>query len=305
MNTQEWALIAFTILTEMSVGAFLVLGVVHFSVRRKAGEQEADRMTDRVLIAIGVTLGLGFLASLFHLGTPLNAPKAVVNFATSWLSREILLGVIFAVLGGIFVALQWFKKGSIALRSVVAWLAALVGLAFVYSQAQIYMLDTQPSWNLATTPIFFFVTTSLLGVLAIGAALVANYAFIQRKYPDSENIQMEQMRNVIRWLAIASIFLVGVEFVLTPVYLTALGTGSATAQASLGLIADVYTWAFILRMVLGFIGAVVLAAFLYQNAASSGRKFLGALAYAAFACVLIAEVLARSVFYAAHLGIGI
>ena len=75
MNTQDWALILFTILTEMSVGAFLVLGIVHYFVAKKAGVEEADRMSDRILIAIIVTLGLGMLASLLHLGNPLRCAQ--------------------------------------------------------------------------------------------------------------------------------------------------------------------------------------------------------------------------------------
>lgn len=305
MNTQEWALIIFTILTQMSVGAFLVLGAVHFFVNRKAGEQEADRMTDRILIAIVVTLALGFVASLFHLGSPLNAPKAVLNLATSWLSREILLGVIFAVVGVIFVALQWFKKGSVALRTLVAWVAAIIGVAFVYSQSNIYMLKTQPAWNMATTPIFFFASTLLLGVLAVGAALVANCAIAQKKNPDCADSQHKLMLETMRWLAIASVVLVGIEIVVTPLYLVALGTGPSVAQESLRLIATRLNAAFIIRMVFGFIGAVVLVIFIYRNAVTSTMKSLGALAFGAFAFVLVAEVLARFVFYAAHVGLGI
>lgn len=305
MNTQEWALIIFTILTEMSVGSFLVLGVVHFFVERKAGLKEADRMSDRVLIAIVVTLGLGMLASLFHLGNPLNAYKAVTNVGQSWLSREILSGVIFTVLALVFVALQWFKIGSARLRDVIALVAAVVGVVFIYFQSRIYMLATQPSWNTPLTTITFYASTLLLGVLAIGAALVANCAVVQRKNPDCAETQSEMLRGAIRWIAIASIILVGIEIIVTPIYLAYLGTGSAATQATLAKMAGEYNLAFIFRMVLGFLGAVVLAAFLYQNTSGSGKKFLGSLAYGAFVLVLIAEVLARFVFYATHVGIGI
>ncbi len=306
MNTKEWALIAFTILTEMSVGAFLVLGAVHFFVNRKAGLKEADRMSDRVLVAIIVTLGLGMLASLFHLGNPLNAPKAVTNIATSWLSREILLGVTFAVLGLAFVAMQWFKIGSAGLRNVIAVITALVGVVLIYAQAQAYMLAAQPAWNTFATPITFYVTTLLLGVLAIGAALVTNYAIVQRRNPESADTQYELLRTVIRWIAIASILLLGIEFVVIPIYLAYLATGSSAALMSLGMMAGEFNLAFILRLVLGFIGAGVLAAFLYQNATSSGqKKVMGYLAYGAFALVLVAEVLGRFIFYATHYRIGI
>ena len=44
MNMREWALIAFTILAQMSVGSFIILGVVHFFAARKSGDVEADRL---------------------------------------------------------------------------------------------------------------------------------------------------------------------------------------------------------------------------------------------------------------------
>ncbi len=120
MNTQEWALIVFTILTEMSVGAFLVLGIVHYFVAKKAGIEEADRMSDRILIAIIVTLGLGMLASLLPPGQPAECAQGGQQHRHLLAEPEILAGVIFAVLGLVFVALQWFKVGSAALRSVIA-----------------------------------------------------------------------------------------------------------------------------------------------------------------------------------------
>jgi len=46
----------------------LILGIVHFFAARQWGEAEADRLSDRALLAIGPVLVLGTIASLFHLG---------------------------------------------------------------------------------------------------------------------------------------------------------------------------------------------------------------------------------------------
>lgn len=301
---RELALIAFTILAQMSVGAFLVLGVVRFFATRKAGPEEADRMGDRSLIAIIVVLALGFLASLWHLGSPLSAPRAVSNFATSWLSREILFGVIFAVLGVVYAALQWFKIGKVIVRTVIGWLAALMGIVLVYSMAMVYMLPTQPAWNNLATPISFFTTTLLLGVLAMGAAFVANYAYVQKKDPGCAEVQCELLRGTLRWTAVVAVILLGVEFVVTPVYLVSLATGSPQAIESARMIAGPLGLAFFIRMLFAFIGAGVFGIFLYQNAQQPGHeKVLGYMAYAAFALVFIAEVLGRFLFYSSQAGI--
>jgi len=306
MNLREWSLVFFTILGQMSVGSFLVLGVAHFFASRKKGVEAADRLSDLALLAIGPVLILGLVASIFHLGNPTNAYRAVANFGQSWLSREILFGVIFAAVGGLYAIMQWRKLGSTAIRVVIGWIAAIVGIALVYSMSKIYMLETQPVWNTLMTPVSFFTTTLLLGGLAVGAAFVANYAYVQRKDPGCADAQCELMRDSIRWIAIGSIVLLGIELLTLPIYLGYLAADGGVGAASIGLMIGKFSWVFIFRLILAFIGAGVFGLFLYQTALSPGReKVMGNLTYAAFVFVLIAEIMGRYLFYATHMQITI
>jgi len=306
MELREWALIIFTILAQMSVGAFWVLSIVHFYASRKASVEEADRMSDRALLAIIPVLGLGMLASLLHLGNPLSAYKAVTNLGSSWLSREILFGVLFVVFGAIYALLQWRKIGTIVVRNIIAWIAALLGLGLVYSMSNVYMLDTQPAWNSIATPISFFVTTLLLGSLAMGAAYVWNYARVQKKNPECAETQCNLMRTTLRWIAIASVVLLGIELVVLPMYLGYLATGNAAALGSLQMLVSTHGLVFAIRLILVFVGAGVFGLFLYQNASSAGKeKVLGSMAYTAFVLVLAAEIMGRYLFYITHQGVGL
>lgn len=307
MDVREWALIAFTILAQMAVGSFLVLGAVHFFAARKSGMEEADRLSNRALLAIGPVIVLGLVASLFHLGSPLNAYRAVANLDTSWLSREVLFSVLFTVFGGVFALMQWRKIASFTVRNVIAWVTALIGLALVYSMSNVYLLPTQPAWNTLATPISFFATTLLLGVLAMGAAFVANYVYVQRKDPGCAEAQCVLLRGAVRWIAVASVILLGVELVVAPLQVAYLAAGtSEAARASAALMYGEYGLIFGLRLALVFLGAGILGVFLYQNALSPGReRVMGNLAYFAFALVLVSEVLGRFVFYATHVKIGI
>jgi anaerobic dimethyl sulfoxide reductase subunit C (anchor subunit) len=306
MNIREWALVTFTILAQMSVGSFVVLGFVHFFAVRKAGSEEADRLSDRVLLAIGGVLILAMIASLLHLGNPTNAYRAVTNFGSSWLSREITFLVSFMIVGGAFALMQWRKIASFAVLNVVAWIAALLGLGLVYSMSSIYMLDTQPTWNSLATPIGFFTTTILLGLLAIGSALAANYAYVRRKYPECADVQCNLLRNVVRWISLASVVFLGVEFVMIPMYLGTLVTGGSVAASGVSMMVTGFSLVLIFRLVLAFLGAGVFTLFLFQTATQPGReKMLGYLVYSAFALVLIAEVLGRFLFYATQSQIGI
>jgi len=302
MNVREFALITFSILAQLSVGSFLVLGVVHFFALRKAGEAEADRLSDRALIAIWLTLLLGLAASLFHLGNPLNAWRAVGNLGTSWLSREIASGVVFAALGGLFAVMQWRKLGSFQLRNLVAVAAGVVGLFLVYAMSMVYMLPAEPGWNVVTTPLSFFATTFLLGVLAMGAAFVANYAYVQRKTPGCADAQCVLLRDSLKWIAVASIVLVGAQFIILPLNLALLAGGAGAA--ALPLLVGQFSLVFGLRLLLVFLGAGVLGIFLFQAALNPGMENrLANLAYAAFALVLVGELLGRFLFYATQVRI--
>lgn len=307
MNTREFALITFTLLSQMAVGSFVVLGFVHFFAARKAGLDQADQMSNRALLAIGPVLVLAIAASFLHLGNPLNAPRAVTNLANSWLSREIFFTVLFAFLGAIFALMQWRKIGSPGLRNAIALLAALVGLVEVYAEASVYQLTSQPAWNSLATPILFFTTTFLLGGLALGSALAANYTYLQRKEPGCAEMQCDLLRGTVRWIAIVSVVLLGIELVVTPLQIASLAANpAAAATASAGLLFNSFGLLFALRLVLVFVGAGIFSLFLYRSAADSSQlKAMLNYVYLAFAAVLVSEALSRFLFYSTHVKIGL
>ncbi len=302
MDLREWALIAFTILMQMSVGAFVVLGIVHFFVARRAGEAQADRMSDLALLALGPVLVLALIASLGHLGNPLRAPFAINNWASSWLSREILFTAAFVGVGGLFAIMQWRKFGSPGLRSALAWVAAGIGLVAVYSMAQIYMLRTVPVWNTPVTPIQFFTTAFLLGSLAVGAAYAVNYAIQRRRDPSCAEEQCSLLRMTSRWIALAGVVLLGVEFVVIPMYMVSLAGSPMTAAAG-QLLAQDFGWMLFFRLALVFVGAGVVGLLVYRFATNAANpQLLGTLMVVAFALVFVGEVLGRYLFYASHTG---
>lgn len=305
MNVREWALIAFTILAQMSVGSFLILGFAHQLAMYKSDEKHADELANRALFAIGPVLVLGLIASLAHLGNPINAFRAVTNIGTSWLSREILFGVLFAATGALFAFMQWRQISTFATRNIVAWIAALIGVALVYSMSQVYMLPSRPSWDLITTPLSFFVTTLLLGVLAVGGAFVATYAHDRRTNPQMANEIAEFVRGTIRWVTIAAIVLVGLEFVIVPLNVTMLAANPLTSPGA-GLLMSEYGFLFVLRLALVFLGAGVLGIFLYQAVQRGGEnKLVAGLSHSAFLLVLVGELLGRFLFYATTVKIGL
>ncbi len=111
----------------------------------------------------------------------------------------------------------------------------------------------------------------------------------------------------LRWIALLSIGLLGLQFIVLPLYLSALGMdGTAAAAASIGLIGQQQGLIFALQLVLLFVGAGLLAVFLYAMASSESKlRVVSNVAYLAFTFVLISEILSRYLFYASMVRIGI
>jgi anaerobic dimethyl sulfoxide reductase subunit C len=302
----ELPLVTFTIIAQMSVGSFVVLGLIHLFGAR-TDQKVIDRVSDPALYAIGPILVLGLLASMMHLGTPIRAINALRHLDSSWLSREILFGLLFATIGGSFAFSQWFKWLTPRLRQCLAGLAALVGLALVGSMTMVYMLPTVPAWNAWATPARFFATTFLLGSLAVGAALVVTADVRRRRRAVGEEASNRVVMAALRGITIAAIAMLGVEFVVLPLYLGRLATdGSAAATTSAGALVGTYGGYAVVQLVLVFLGVALLGVFLSRLAKRFSPARLLALApVAAFALVFAGEIIGRMLFYASYARVGI
>lgn len=306
MNTTELALVIFTIFAQMSVGAFLVLGGVHFFATRYAGIEEADKLSTYALLAIGPIMVAGLIVSFLHLGNPINAPRAIMNLGTSWLSREILFGVLFAGAGFLFALMQWRKWGSAGLRNIIALVAAVFGLGLVFSMAMVYYsLPAVPAWNNWATLVSFFATTILLGAVAISAAFVGAYAYLHSRKQESSDKQRQILAITLRWMALVSLVVLGVQLVVQPIYMGYLASAGPVAEKSAAILVDEYGMLFALRFVLLFLGAGLFSFFIYKFARSARNiGMLSTLAFASFALVLAGELVGRYLFYASFVRIG-
>jgi hypothetical protein len=167
-------MILFTVIAQMAIGAFWALGFVQLLGRlRKLPGEAIDRVTDTSLFAVGPLLVLGFFAAFFHLNDPFHAPFTLLHVGSSWLSRELLSGVLFGGFGFVFAACQWNKWLTRTLRDVLAVLTALSGLALLAAMSGVYCtVKTIPAWHTPAIPVFFFASALLTGPLAVALSLL-------------------------------------------------------------------------------------------------------------------------------------
>jgi len=173
MDATNLVMVFFTVVSQMAVGAFLVLGVVQLFLSRGRSPETVERVVRPILYVIGPVLVLGLIVSMLHMHDVTNAFHVITNWQSSWLSREIIFGCLFAGAGFLFAILEWFQKGPALLRHLIAAAAALFGVCLVVAQAGIYYsLVAIPAWHSWAVPFQFGATTLLLGCLSVAAALM-------------------------------------------------------------------------------------------------------------------------------------
>src|SRR5579862_8574835 len=148
----HWPLVFMLVLTQLSVGAFVVLWLLDMLGR-------GTGLTITALASLtlaGISLG----ASTLHLGRPIYAFRALKGLRRSWLSREVLTLSLFAGAASAFAGMLLFNLPG---RSIVGFCTVLAGLAGVTSSARIYVVRARPTWFSAYTLAEFYATALLLG----------------------------------------------------------------------------------------------------------------------------------------------
>ena len=154
----HWPLVVMTVLTQLSVGAFVSIWLLQLL-----------GASARLGVAAVGSLMLGALAlasSTAHLGRPIHAYRAMKMWRRSWLSREILLFGGFSGMAGLYAISLWL---ILPFSQALGALTAIFGASGITASAFIYLVPARPSWNSKFTIADFFLTGALLGPLFAAA----------------------------------------------------------------------------------------------------------------------------------------
>src|SRR5258708_30734335 len=101
-------LVVMLVLTQLSVGAFCTAMILRLFFPSSLF-RELTPLHSLVALLLGF---LGFGASALHLGRPLYAWRAFIGLKTSWLSREIIVFGLYAILALIYAGSFWLPTLS-------------------------------------------------------------------------------------------------------------------------------------------------------------------------------------------------
>ena len=245
LEMTQLPLVIFTLLSQMAVGGILCLLLLD------KGRENSSLIKKGSIFVFGITV-VGILASLFHLGHPFLAFRALTHVSTSWLSREI---VVFAAFALLVLAYAYLAQKESPARKVIGILAGLVGILGIAFSGQLYLLPAHPGWDNYTTILFFYSSAFLVGPVVLLAYLQAS---LKKEIP------------VLRSVAIKSMFvgalLLAISIALSLNYQM---NGAPEAMASANLKLGSYLGLFILQLVLSIGGAVVGALVMSKGSSTS------------------------------------
>ncbi|MBT1846781.1 dimethyl sulfoxide reductase anchor subunit family protein [Enterobacter ludwigii] len=170
----EWPLVIFTVFGQCVAGALIVMGLVWLTEKDDAVKTRLVRS----MFFLWLVMGIGFLASVLHLGSPLRAFNSLNRVGASALSNEIAAGSVFFAVGGFWWLVSVIGKMPPALGKIWLVVSQILGVVFVWAMTRVYQIDTVPTWYTGYTTLAFFLTLVLGGPLFAALLLrVANTTY--------------------------------------------------------------------------------------------------------------------------------
>ncbi|UAK88760.1 dimethyl sulfoxide reductase anchor subunit family protein [Enterobacter ludwigii] len=173
-GSHEWPLVIFTVFGQCVAGALIVMGLVWLTEKDDAVKTRLVRS----MFFLWLVMGIGFLASVLHLGSPLRAFNSLNRVGASALSNEIAAGSVFFAVGGFWWLVSVIGKMPPALGKIWLVVSQILGVVFVWAMTRVYQIDTVPTWYTGYTTLGFFLTLVLGGPLFAALLLrVANTTY--------------------------------------------------------------------------------------------------------------------------------
>ncbi len=169
-------LVLMLVLTQLSVGTFFVILFLKDFIRENL---HGATLSFYGLVGFNVGL-LALLTSIFHLGRPLYAFRSVIGIKHSWLSREIVVFGVFAMLAMVYASSFWMdplrkfwgvtlieKNVQFYQQEMLLVITTFVGALGVLCSVMVYKVTHRPFWDHPMTTMKFFLTTGILGLSTI------------------------------------------------------------------------------------------------------------------------------------------
>ncbi|MEZ9657027.1 dimethyl sulfoxide reductase anchor subunit family protein [Vibrio splendidus] len=281
MIFHEWSLIFFTVLAQTAVGGYLLISARALVLGHDEEKLNSYKVPMFILWAL---MGLGFMFSTTHLGSPMRAFNAFNQLGSAWLSNEVFFGAAFFAVGGLQWLLSVLKKGGVAIQKALMVGAMVLGVIFMYAMINVYMINTVPTWDNIYTPLSFIMT------MVVGGLLLSQFVIV---FANDSRFTVD--RNITMLAVIA----VAISLLVTVGKLNLIGDIQTSAAKASELVDGLGSYV-ILQVAL-LMASLLIWILPMLNKAKVNPVNLGL----ALALFLASELVGRGLFYSLHMTSGL
>lgn len=275
----EWPLMVFTVLGQCVAGGFIVMTL---ALLNGVSDRVQQKRVHWAMIVLWVLMGIGFMASVLHLGSPLRAFNSLNRIRESALSNEIASGSVFFAVGGFWWLVTVLGKMPQALGKIWMMLTMILGVFFVWMMCKVYLIDTVPTWYSVYTPLSFFLTMfiggPLLGYLLLRVAGVTGWGM-----------------RLLPAISLLAVVISTVVVMLQGMDLATIHSSIMQASALVPEYGALMSWRLLVL-------ALALACWIIPQL--KGGQANPAVLTFAFVLVIVGELIGRGVFYGLHMTVG-
>jgi Fe-S-cluster-containing dehydrogenase component/DMSO reductase anchor subunit len=298
-------LVLMLVLTQMSVGA-CVAGLVCEQLMSGPLALALRPLQAANAILFGL---VALVASLFHLGRPQYAFRAVLGLRHSWLSREIVAFGVFAGLAATYASVVFVSQHvgtesvarKVAEANWLAWLSwsvAASGAIAVLCSVMIYVFTQRECWSPLRVGIRFALTAALLGIAATWLSILV--AAMTSPSGLSADLVIEYGPTLCRTLIVIALAKLAWE---AAIFRHLLFRRNTPLRRSAVLLSHDLSSATLARFALGLLGGVMMPAMLLglNSSASNapGQVQFVLMTGLLFTACLAGELVERYLFFAA------
>jgi len=210
LRSREDPLVLFTLISQMVVGAFLLLFLgPMIGLEQLTPSAHSTTYTALLFGLLGIETYALFISTM-HLGKPQYFYRAFYNLRYSPVSREVASLAVFYNLLGVYTLLvtfplvltEWFGLSAefvISITSIAGWAAVITGPISLFFMHSIYRIKARPFWN------HWQVLTSFFGnMLALGGLLVG---FVYGCVLVVQGQEVSALFNIVAWLMLSGLLI--------------------------------------------------------------------------------------------------
>ena len=182
LRSREDPLVAFTLISQGVIGAFLTLFLGPLFGSNVLSSQAHPTAHAALLFGLLVLETFALVLSTAHLGKPHRFYRVFNNLRYSPVSREVAGIAVFYNAMGLYTVLlavpglfDWLLPRGLmqALQSFAGWLAVVSGPVALYAMNRIYRIKARPFWDHWQVLTSFYGSMLTLGALIVGVVYAA------------------------------------------------------------------------------------------------------------------------------------